>query len=135
VDVFALRNHIIQQYADYTSSFLNILDPDIREHVDQELSRGRLWPDSLIQLSPAYDQASTVAELVQNAVLGNSATVEHFVRRACNGLGATLTTRRLREGQQRARAQVSGGRVKVERHLPPDVLGVYVLLPAQAGGA
>jgi ATP-dependent helicase YprA (DUF1998 family) len=69
LDVFALRNHIIQQYADYTSSFLNILDPDIRQHVDQELSRGRLWPDSLIQLSPAYDQASTVAELVQNSVL------------------------------------------------------------------
>jgi ATP-dependent helicase YprA (DUF1998 family) len=69
VDVFQLRNHIIREYAGYTTSFLNILDPDIRSHVHQELHRGKLWPDALIQLSPAYAQASTVADLVTSGVL------------------------------------------------------------------
>jgi hypothetical protein len=69
VDVFQFRNHIIRAYADYTTSFLNILDPDIRSHVHQELHHGKLWPDALIQLSPAYAQDNTVADLVTSGVL------------------------------------------------------------------
>src|SRR5215208_8408313 len=69
VDVFQLRHHIIREYAGYTTSFLNILDPDIRDYVHQELQRGKLWPDALIQLSPAYAQADTVAGLVTTGIL------------------------------------------------------------------
>ncbi|MFO7166403.1 MAG: DEAD/DEAH box helicase [Chloroflexota bacterium] len=69
MDVFQLRDHIVREYANYTTSFLTILDPDIREYVHQELERGKLWPDALIQLSPAYAPASTVADLVANGVL------------------------------------------------------------------
>jgi ATP-dependent helicase YprA (DUF1998 family) len=68
VDVFQLRHHIIREYAGYTTSFLNILDPDIRAYVHQELDRGKLWPDALIQLSPAYAQANTIADLVAHDV-------------------------------------------------------------------
>jgi len=69
VDVFKLRQHVIDEYAEYTKSFLTILDPAIHHYVHHELDRGKLWPDALIQLSPAYDQASTVADLVQHQVL------------------------------------------------------------------
>ncbi|NNJ13101.1 DEAD/DEAH box helicase [Chloroflexales bacterium ZM16-3] len=69
MDIFQLRQQIIDQYAAYTRSFLTILDPDIRTFVDDALAAGRLWPDSLIQLSPAYTQASTVADLVAHGVL------------------------------------------------------------------
>jgi DNA-binding NarL/FixJ family response regulator len=69
VDIFQLRQQIIDQYAAYTRSFLTILDPAIRTFVDTSLDEGRLWPDSLVQLSPAYDQASTVADLVEHGVL------------------------------------------------------------------
>ncbi len=69
MDVFKLRQHIIAEYAEYTKSFLHILDPAIHRYVHTELDRGKLWPDALIQLSPAYDQASTVADLVQHHVL------------------------------------------------------------------
>ncbi|HEU5097425.1 MAG TPA: hypothetical protein VFU22_00155 [Roseiflexaceae bacterium] len=37
MDVFQFRNQIIREYADYTTSFLNILDPDIHNYVHQEL--------------------------------------------------------------------------------------------------
>ena len=69
MDIFQLRQQIIDQYAAYTRSFLTILDPNIRTFVDTALAEGRLWPDSLVQLSPAYDQASTVADLVEHGTL------------------------------------------------------------------
>ncbi|MDP9314430.1 MAG: DEAD/DEAH box helicase [Chloroflexota bacterium] len=69
MDVFQLRNHVVQEYADYTKSFLNILDPDIRDHVHAQLDKGTLWPDALIQLSPAYEPADSVAQLAQSGVL------------------------------------------------------------------
>ncbi len=69
MDVFSLRNHLVDQYASYTGSFLNILDPAIRDYTHARLTEGRLWPDALIQLSPAYEQAETIAELVESGVL------------------------------------------------------------------
>ncbi len=69
MDIFQLRQQIIKQYEDYTSSFLTILDSEIDEHVRNALRDGRLWPDALIQLSPAYDQAATVADLVKQQTL------------------------------------------------------------------
>jgi ATP-dependent helicase YprA (DUF1998 family) len=69
VDIFQLRQQIIDQYAAYTRSFLTILDPDIRTFVDDALAAGRLWPDSLIQLSPTYTPATTVTDLVAHGVL------------------------------------------------------------------
>ncbi len=70
MDIFQLRQQIIEQYAAYTRSFLTIRDPAIRRFVDAALAEeGRLWPDALVQLSPAYDHASTVAELVARGVL------------------------------------------------------------------
>lgn len=69
MDIFALRNHIIAEYTDYTRSFLTIRDPDIATFVDHELARGQLWPDALLQLSPAYLTSTTVAHLVQHGTL------------------------------------------------------------------
>jgi hypothetical protein len=69
MNIFELRDHIVGEFAAYTKSFLNILDPDIREFVQQELARGKLWPDALVQLSPAYDRSLTVADLVEQGIL------------------------------------------------------------------
>ncbi|NJP07392.1 MAG: DEAD/DEAH box helicase [Chloroflexaceae bacterium] len=69
MDIFALRDHIISQYTDYTRSFLSIRHPQIAEFVQNEMQQGRLWPEALIQLSPAYENDQTVAELAQHGVL------------------------------------------------------------------
>ncbi len=69
VDVFQLRSHIVDTYAAYTTSFLNIADLDMRSYVQERLEAGELWPDALIQLSPAYAADQTVAQLAQSQVL------------------------------------------------------------------
>jgi len=69
LDVFALRKHIINDYEAYTRSFLTIQDPQIAAFVQDKLSSGKLWPDALIQLSPAYAPAQTIADLAATGVL------------------------------------------------------------------
>jgi len=43
MDIFSLRNRVVDTYADYIRSFLAIRDARIRDLVDSELERGRLW--------------------------------------------------------------------------------------------
>ena len=44
MNVFDLRQRLIEDYAEYTRSFLDIADPRIRGLVDQHLADGLLWP-------------------------------------------------------------------------------------------
>jgi hypothetical protein len=44
MDVFALRDQLIHDYADYIESFINVSDERIREQVDREMDEGLLWP-------------------------------------------------------------------------------------------
>src|SRR4051794_28117201 len=64
MDAFGLRNRVVSDYQDYIRSFLNILDPRINSFVDTQLADGVLWPDPLLQLSPAYQAAETIEDLV-----------------------------------------------------------------------
>ncbi len=48
-----------------------MLDPAMHDVVQRDLARGKLWPAALVQLSPAYDRACTVADLVEQGVLRN----------------------------------------------------------------
>lgn len=54
MNVFELRQRLIEDYAEYTRSFLGIADGRIRALVDQHLADGLLWPHPLIQLNPAF---------------------------------------------------------------------------------
>lgn len=54
VDVFALRNWVVADYARYVQSFVRIRDERLRDYVDQQMAGGAHWADPLIQLSPAY---------------------------------------------------------------------------------
>lgn len=69
LDIFNLRDEVIDDYRRYIESFLKIRDPRVEAFVDQELERGELWPDPLVQLNPAYKSSSTATELVQQGVL------------------------------------------------------------------
>lgn len=64
MDIFQLRDRVIDQYSQYTQGFLTILDPVIQQFVTNKLQSGSLWPDSLIQLSPAYERGGSVEQLV-----------------------------------------------------------------------
>jgi ATP-dependent helicase YprA (DUF1998 family)/RNA polymerase subunit RPABC4/transcription elongation factor Spt4 len=69
MDVFSLREQIIRDYASYTQSFLQIRDQAIAAYIKNELKDGKFWPAPLAQLSPAYDPAENVADLVKSKVL------------------------------------------------------------------
>jgi ATP-dependent helicase YprA (DUF1998 family)/very-short-patch-repair endonuclease len=69
MDVFALRDHLIQDYYGYISSFIQIRDPRLRSFVNKRLGEGLLWPDPLIQLNPAFEPGHTIDELVDEGLL------------------------------------------------------------------
>jgi len=64
MDVFRLRDKLIDDYSAYVRSFLRIRDDRIREYVDQRLDEGLLWPDPLVQLNPSYAFGHWIDELV-----------------------------------------------------------------------
>ena len=55
LDVFGLRQSVVEEYRSYVESFVNILDPRIDEFVQGELDRGELWPDEVLQLNPSFE--------------------------------------------------------------------------------
>ena len=69
MDAFKLRNTLVGDYASYVQSSLLIRDPRIATFVDQQMAAGALWPDPLIQLSPAYQTTATVDQVVDAGVL------------------------------------------------------------------
>src|SRR3954447_25538695 len=69
MDVFDLRQRLVDDYADFTRSFVNIRDERIAAHVDRELGDGLLWPEPIVQLNPAFEAGGTVDELVAQGVV------------------------------------------------------------------
>ena len=69
MNIFDLRNNIVKDYSSYVKSFINILDGRISSKVYEEFSDGLLWPDPLIQLSPAFESGGTIEELVGQGIL------------------------------------------------------------------
>jgi len=69
LDIFNLRDSILNDYRDYINSFLNIKDPKVYDFVQQELDKGELWPDPLVQLNPSYAPGASLQQLIQEQVL------------------------------------------------------------------
>lgn len=63
MDVFALRDQVVDEYRSYVESFVNILDPQIEQFVRERLKGGELWPDAVLQLNPAFEPGPTLQEL------------------------------------------------------------------------
>jgi hypothetical protein len=69
MNVFELRNNLVDDYSSFVQGFVNIRCPNIRKAVDDELANGLLWPDPLIQLSPCFKPGESIDELVDANVL------------------------------------------------------------------
>lgn len=69
MNVFRTHAEIVGDYASYIRSFINIADPEIRRVVDNELARGKLWPQLLLQFNPAYKMAGSVEDIAKSGVL------------------------------------------------------------------
>ena len=71
MDVFKLRDTVVQEYRDYVESFINVLDGRVATFVKDELSAGHLWPDAVLQLNPAFEEDRSLGELAEAGVLTN----------------------------------------------------------------
>ena len=69
MNVFDTHKKIVDDYAQYIRSFINISDPAIAREVEDSLAEGRLWPQPLLQFNPAYEQAGTVEEVITSGLL------------------------------------------------------------------
>jgi ATP-dependent helicase YprA (DUF1998 family) len=69
VNVFDLRQGLVDDYADFTRSFVVIRDERISAKVEDELEAGLLWPEPIVQLNPAFESGGMVDALVAEGLL------------------------------------------------------------------
>jgi ATP-dependent helicase YprA (DUF1998 family)/very-short-patch-repair endonuclease len=69
MNVFELRERLINDYSSYIRSFIRIRDERIDGLVSSYLEEGLLWPDPLIQLNPSFQYAGTIDDLLAEGLL------------------------------------------------------------------
>jgi len=69
VDVFRVRDRLIDDYREFTGSFVDIHDKTIREHVAERMARGYQWPDPWLSLNPNFASGGTVTDLIAEGLL------------------------------------------------------------------
>jgi ATP-dependent helicase YprA (DUF1998 family)/very-short-patch-repair endonuclease len=69
MDVFDLRQRLVQDYRSYVESFIRVKDERAAREVAALFDTGLLWPDPLVQLNPAFEPGDWIDELVREGVL------------------------------------------------------------------
>src|SRR4051794_23959374 len=69
MDVFSLRDHLVSDYRHYVESFIEIRDDRIAAHIEQELTRGLLWPDPRLQINPSFARGGLIDARVSDGTL------------------------------------------------------------------
>jgi ATP-dependent helicase YprA (DUF1998 family) len=69
MDVFDVRDRLIGDYREFTSSFVDPRDPKIRKHVEQLAASGYQWPAPYLSLNPNFASGGTVDSLVAEGLL------------------------------------------------------------------
>ena len=69
LDIFSLRDSVVEEYKQFATSFTRICAQDIREQVEAIYAEERYWPEPLIQINPNYSQTTDITQLVDHGVL------------------------------------------------------------------
>lgn len=69
MNAFDLHESIVNDYATYIKSFIDIKDVRIQAKVEEELNSGRLWPEPLIQFNPSYSSGERLVDLCSKEIL------------------------------------------------------------------
>ncbi len=69
LDVFALRDSVVEEYERFATSFTTIHADDIRQQVEAIYAEQRYWPEPLIQINPSYKRSTDVRALAVNGTL------------------------------------------------------------------
>ena len=69
LDVFDVQQQLIEDYRSFTTAFVDIDDPRIKQYVTEQLERGEQWPAPWLSLNPAFQSGGSVGELVRAGLL------------------------------------------------------------------
>ena len=69
MNIFEIHKNIISDYKNYIESFINIKDERIKNEVSEEMKKGVLCPEPLIQFNPSFKLDKSVDQLCQENVL------------------------------------------------------------------
>ena len=69
MDVFALRKNLVDDYQEYTQSFITIQDTRVKGFVDKAMADGLFWPQPLLQLNPSFQPGEWIDGLADNGTL------------------------------------------------------------------
>lgn len=69
MDVFELHRKLVDDYRQFTESFVEIRDHRIREAVERDLASGGQWPDAWLSLNPSFESGGSVDDLVEAGLL------------------------------------------------------------------
>ena len=69
LDIFALRDSVIDEYKRFATSFTTIYAPDIKTQVEAIYAAERYWPEPLIQINPSYKRTTDIKSLVARGAL------------------------------------------------------------------
>lgn len=70
MNIFDLRQELIDDYSSYVKSFIEVRDQRIHEYVEEKLfQQGLLWPEPLIQMNPLFEAGLSIDELTERGIL------------------------------------------------------------------
>jgi superfamily II DNA/RNA helicase len=69
LDIFALRDFVVDEYKHFATSFTTIHAPDIKAQVEAIYAEERYWPEPLIQINPSYKRTTDIQSLVAQGAL------------------------------------------------------------------
>ena len=94
MDVFALRDRLVDDYGSYVGSFIKIKDARIEDEVMRSLDAGLLWPDPLIQLNSSFAAGERIDELVEEGIIHDECSRIFRVGKDRDHSGVTLQLHR-----------------------------------------
>jgi len=71
MQIFDIHSKIIHDYESFITSFVNISNDKIRNHVEDVINTKKLWPEPLIQFNPSYVKAETFDELAVSKIVNS----------------------------------------------------------------
>lgn len=107
LDVFSLRDTVVDEYKNFATSFTTIFAEDIRTQIDAIYAQDRYWPEPLIQINPSYKRTTTVEALARSGVL--HAKAAEIFRSPAPADGTPGPTLSLYKHQEQAIALASDG--------------------------
>ncbi len=95
MDVFSVRDQVIDDYRSFTTASIDIKDPRLKEHYQSELDRDRQWPEPWLSLNPAFEAGGSIDELVRDELLDPECErILRIKQQAGNGSGPLINLHR-----------------------------------------